>query len=167
LDPEVEVEYLLAAGRLDAAVERAKPVVAQPFLLIDALLQTARVRLRNGDRDAARAHALAAAAALPPFDRGDRTEEVATNSAVVNMGGSTDGQPSRNFGERSGDTQRRLHVIQLLAATGAVVEADALARMQLAGALRAVALSAAVAGRAGLRFDDQAPTLSVIEAQDL
>ncbi len=75
--------------------------------------------------------------------------------------------PKRNFGERSGDTGRRFQVIQLLAATGAASEADALARAQPTGGLRAVALSAAAAGRAGMRFDDQAPMLSEIDKNEL
>ena len=67
------------------------------------------------------------------------------------------------FRSRGGDTGRRVHLVQLLAAAGASDAADTLARRQPAGALRAVALSAAVAGRAGLRFDDQAPMLETID----
>lgn len=75
--------------------------------------------------------------------------------------------PGGNIGETSGNTRRRFQIIQMLAATGAAAQADALARKQQAGAMRAVALSAAAAGRAGMRFDEQAPMLSYIEANDL
>lgn len=83
------------------------------------------------------------------------------------MSSSNNEQARRNFGERSSDTGRRFEVIRLLTATGAVVEAERLARLQPEGALQAVALSAAVAGRAGLRFHDQAPSFSSISASDL
>ena len=164
---ELETEHLLSAGRLDAAITRARSEPGQPFLLVDALLQVGQVRFRDGDREAARAHALAAAEALPVFDRGDPVNPNEANSMVINMDAATSDQPGRNFGERPADTGRRLEVIRLLAATGAVREADALARKQLAGALRAVALSASVAGRAGMRFDDQAPTPDWIAVSDL
>lgn len=166
LDAELEVEHLLAAGRLDHAITRARQHYGQPFLLIDALLQAGEVRLRDGARDAARAYAIEAAAALRPCDRGDPVD-AKRSSVVMDMNAPVENKATRNFGERSGDTRRRFEVIRLLAATGAVTEADALARKQPAGGLRAVALSAAVAGRAGLRFDDQAPSLSGIEANDL
>lgn len=169
LDAELAVSHLLAAGRLDAAIVRAREESAQPFLLVDALLQVGRARLSRGERDLARAHAIEAGAALPPFDPGDPVvpRKATDVPVVVTLPSAGAGGPTRNFGERSGDTHRRFHVIQLLAATGAVAEADALARVQPAGGLRAVALSAAVAGRAGLRFDDQAPTLSEINKDDL
>ncbi|MEE2916918.1 MAG: hypothetical protein VYB32_07580, partial [Pseudomonadota bacterium] len=71
--------------------------------------------------------------------------------------------PPYRTDERSGDINRRFELTRLLAAAGDADAADTLARRQPAGALRAVALSAAVAGRAGLRFDDQAPMLETID----
>lgn len=163
---EVAVEHLLAAGRLDAAIARARSAREQPFLLVDAALQAGEARLVRSERDAARAYAVEAGRALPPFDRGDPApaREFATTSMTDT---STGNGPPRSFGEASGNTHRRLEVIRLLAATGAVDEADALARAQPAGGLRAVALSAAVAGRAGLHFGDQVPSLSGIALNDL
>lgn len=163
---EVAVEHLLAAGRLDAAVARARSAREQPFLLVDAALQAGEARLARGERDAARAHAVEAGRALPPFDRGDPVPAGGSTATLVTDLDADDG-PKRNFGERSGDTHRRFEVIRLLAATGAVDEADALARAQSAGGLRAVALSAAAAGRAGLRFGDQVPSLDGIDLNDL
>jgi tetratricopeptide (TPR) repeat protein len=171
LDAELAVQHLLAAGRFEAAIVLARQERTTPFLLIDTLLQIGTTRLQSGDRDAARAHAEEAAAVLPPFDPGDPIKPSNANRTEDSMArattdlASTD-LPQRSLGERSGDTGRRFEVIRLLAATGAVTEADALARKQQ-GPLLAVALSAAVAGRAGLRFDDQAPSLSVISATEL
>jgi len=166
LNDDLFVEYLLAAGRFDDAIVRAREEKTQPFLLIDTLLQVGRTRLHSGDPNAARVLAEEAAAVLPPFDPGDPIEPTDPNRNASSMTDPATNGPERNQGERSGDTRRRFEVIQLLAATGAVTEAEALARKQ-PGALRAVALSAAVAGRAGLRFDDQAPLLSTISAADL
>ena len=135
LDAETAVALSLTAGRADDALARARQETATPFLLVDTVLQIARQRLRAGDRATAQRLLNQAAAALPPY-RAD---------------------------ERGGDTGRRVHLVQLLAAAGASDAADTLARRQPAGALRAVALSAAVAGRAGLRFDDQAPMLETID----
>jgi hypothetical protein len=167
LDAEQEVQHRLAAGQLDAAIARARRERGAPFLLVDALLQAGMVRLRDGARDEARRHAMEAAAALPPFDPGDPVDKDAANSGVVVSNTSDETQARRNSGENSGDTGRRFEVIRLLAATGAIAEADAIARAQPAGGLRAVALSAAIAGRAGLRFDDQAPAPEWISASDL
>lgn len=135
LDAETAVALSLAAGRADAALARAHRETATPFLLIDTALQIGRDQLHAGDRAAARQLLSEAAAALPPY---------------------------RDH-ERLGDTGRRFHLVQLLAAADAAGAADTLARRQPAGALRAVALSAAVAGRAGLRVDDQAPELETID----
>lgn len=163
---EVAVGHLLAAGRLDAAIARARQARGQPFLLVDAALQAGEARLVRGERDTARAHAIEAGKALPPFDPDDPVPAGSSDTMLVVDLDADDG-PKRNFGERSGNTHRRFAVIRLLAATGAVDEADALARAQPAGGLRAVALSAAVAGRAGLRFGDQAPILSNIDQSEL
>lgn len=162
LDAELEIGYLLAAGRLDPAISRARRERRLPFLLVDALLQTAQVRLRNGNCSAAQALAIEAAAALPQFVP---TDPINPNDA--NPTEMSDTMPGGNIGETSGNTRRRFQIIQMLAATGAAAQADALARKQQAGAMRAVALSAAAAGRAGMRFDEQAPMLSYIEANDL
>lgn len=139
LDPELAVPHLLAAGRFDAAISSARSRRDMPFLLVDALLEVGETRLRAGDRVSAGRHGVAAADVLPAFNRS----------------------------ERSGDTGRRFRVIRLLAATGAIDRADRLARAQPPGALRAVALSAAAAGRIGIPFADQAPPLSAIDAGDL
>lgn len=138
-DAETAVEYLLAAGRFDMAIKRAEQAPDQPFLSIDALLQSGRATLQSGDRISARKMALRSGAALPAF----------------------------SGKERPGDTRRRFQVIQLLAATGAISEADSLARGQPAGAMRAIALSVAAAGRAGMRFDEQAPMLSEVDGRNL
>lgn len=173
MDAETEVAHLLAAGRLDAAVARARTDAKQPFLLVDAALEAGTARLLRGEHEAARALADEAGAALPPFDPGDPAPPVKPGDAMAGMSDAMtriSGEPSappRNFGERSGDTGRRFEVIRLLAAAGAADEANALARAQPAGALRAVALSAAVAGRSGIRFGDQEPSLEVISASDL
>ena len=165
LNAEMEVEYLLAAGRLDPAIARARRDTKLPFLLVDALLQTAHVKLREGRRDTARALMIEAGAALPDFVPADPADPKEDSSKVVLDSGPD--LPARRFGERPGDTERRFRVIQMLAATGAPTQADAIARKQPSGAMRAVALSAAVAGRAGIRFDEHAETLSSIQANDL
>jgi hypothetical protein len=167
LGADLEVEHLVAAGRLDAAIAYARRDLDQPFLLVDVLLQAAEVRVRQKDIERARILAIEAGSSLPPFDPGDPADPAPAGAFASFDMGPTDELPDRNFGERHGDTHRRFKVIQLLAAVGAVAEADALARAQPSGALRAVALSAAVAGRAGLRFDTQAPMLSVIDGGDL
>ncbi|WP_374944210.1 hypothetical protein [Sphingomonas sp.] len=165
LDAEVAVAMFLAAGRDGAAIARARAEPSKPFLLVDCLLQVGRAELHRGGRDAARGRAMEAAGALPLFDPGDPVRPQANDRVLVVTTG-PDATP-RNYGELEGNTGRRFEVIRLLAASGAIVEADALARAQLAGALRAVALSAAVAGRAGYRFDDQAPSLETIGKSDL
>lgn len=138
-DAETAVEYFLAAGQFDMAIQRAEQAPDRPFILVDALLQSARAKLRSGDVKIAREIATRAGAAIPAFS------------------------PA----ERPGDTGRRFQVIQLLAATGATSEADSLAHAQPAGAMRAVALSAAAAGRAGIRFDERAPMLSEVSRLNL
>jgi hypothetical protein len=135
LDAETHVALSLTAGRTADALDRARRERASPFLLIDTVLQVARQRLMVADPATARRLLGEAAAILPPY----RTDE------------------------RSGDINRRFELTRLLAAAGDADAADTLARRQPAGALRAVALSAAVAGRAGLRFDDQAPMLETID----
>ncbi|RKS91741.1 hypothetical protein DFR51_1308 [Sphingosinicella microcystinivorans] len=165
LDAQLYVEHLLSAGRFESAIERARQEKSDPFLLIKALLEVGRENFRRNDRTAARERALEAAAALPPFDPGDPMGPSDRGIYVIKV--DEPKRPPRNFGEVSGNTARRFEVIRLLAATGALTEADALARKQPDGALRAVALSAAVAGRAGIRFDDQAPVLSTISKEDL
>lgn len=186
LDAELEVEYLMIAGRHDAAIARARREPKDPFLRIKTLLEAGETRLRDGDRVKARAHAMEAASVLPPFDLGDRFDPAPVTATsdgrgaitvpesstldrpqviTVTIGRATGNEPKRNFGERSGDTSRRLEVIRLLAASGATTEADALARKQAAGGLRAVALSAAVAGRAGLSL--QWRSLNAISADDI
>ncbi|WP_375404085.1 hypothetical protein [uncultured Sphingomonas sp.] len=167
LEAETAVGFLLAAGRLDAAIVRARGVENQPFLLVSAALSAGEARLITGERDAARANAIEAGAALPEFDPGDSVSPVVSDGMSVMTSTNVVGGPSRNYGELSGNTHRRFEVVRLLAATGAVAEAIALAREQPAGALRAVALSAASAGLAGLRFGDQVPILSGIERSDL
>lgn len=165
LDAQLYVEHLLSAGRFESAIERARQEKSDPFLLIKALLEVGRENFRRNDRVAARERALEAAAALPSFDPGEPIGPSDTGIYVINV--DEPKRPPRNFGEVSGNTARRFEVIRLLAATGAVAEADALAREQQVGALRAVALSAAVAGCAGIRFDDHAPVLSTISKGDL
>lgn len=162
LDAELYVEHLLSAGRFESAIERARQEKSYPFLLIKALLEVGRENFRRQDQVAARGRALEAAAVLPPFNPG---EPIDPNDAHMNLDGTK--RTPRDFEEGSGNTARRFEVIRLLAATGAVAEAAALARKQPAGALRAVALSAAVAGRAGIRFDEYAPVLSTISKSDL
>lgn len=174
MDAETAVAHLLAAGRLDGAVARARGERKQPFLLVHAALQAGEARLLRGERAAAGDLAREAGAALPPFDPGSPAPPVKPSGAtthtmsdtMTSIGGDAS-EPPRNFGETSGNTAHRFEVIRLLAAAGAADKADALARAQSAGALRAVALSAAVAGRSGIRFGDQAPSLDVISASDL
>lgn len=164
-DASTAVEYLSAAGRREAALARALEVEEQPFMAIDVLIGLVRGKLAAGDRVGARASALQAAGLMPPFDPGQRP---ATTDGVVSFSMNASTLPAGyRAGERPGDTHRRFEVIRLLAAAGAIDEADALARKQQAGAMRAVALSVAAAGRAGIPVGDQAPSLSVIEASDL
>lgn len=174
MDAETAVEHLLAAGGLDAAVARARPERRRPFLLVGAALEAGTAHLLRGEREAARALAEEAGAALPPFDPGDPrpsvqpsgTTTLAISDAMTSVGGEAN-EPSRNFGEAPGDTRRRLEAIQLLAASGAPEKADALARAQPAGALRAVALSAAAAGRSGLFSGENRIAPEAISASDL
>lgn len=165
-DVRTDVEYLSAAGRADAALARAMDAKDKPFIAIDVLLGLVQSRLAAGNLDRARAYALQAAALMPTFDPGHRPSN-SVGSAGASMNAADLLAAGYRAGERPGDTDRRFQVIRLLAATGATNEADALARKQPAGAMRAVALSAAVAGRVGIPAGDQAPSLSVIEASDL
>lgn len=163
LNANLFVKYLLAAGRFDEAIVRARQERTTPFLLIDTLLNIGVIHLRSGDHGAAQALAKEAAAVLPPFDPGDPIQGGRSTDSMTDP---TPDYPVPKRGEREGYTRRRFELIQLLAATGATTEAEALARKQ-PGALRAVALSAVVAGAAGLRFDDKAPMLNTIDAGDL
>lgn len=164
-DVSTAVEYLSAAGRTDAALTRALEAEEQPFMAIEVLIGQVRGELAAGDRVRARASALQAAGLLPPFDPGYRP---ATTDRMVSISTSASTFPEGyRAAERPGDKHRRFEVIRLLAATGATDEADALARKQPAGSMRAIALSAAAAGRAGIPTGDQAPSLSVIEASNL
>lgn len=166
LPADEAVTSLLIAGRYDAAIARAEREKETPFLLVNALLQSATAMMHARDTAKALVYAKRAGAALPPFDPGDRPSPLPPQgeAMVVEMDGSEPGGPPRNYGEKSGDTARRFQVLQILAASGAPDEAERLARQQPAGAMRAVALSVAVAGSSGLRFDDQAPTINTIEA---
>jgi len=165
-DVRTEVEYLSAAGRADAALARAMEAKAEPFIAIDVLTGLVRSRLGAADFDRARAYGLQAATLLPPFDAGQRPA-VAVEAANASTSAVDLAAAGYRAGESPGDTHRRFEVIRLLAATGATDEADALARQQPKGAMRAVALSASVAGRVGIPAGDQAPSLSVIESSDL
>lgn len=164
---DLDVGHLLAAGRLDAAIARARQAPDTPFLLIGTVFEVASEMLRSGDRDAARGLAMEAAAALPPFDPGDKIDPNDANRDWEEFTESGEPRPVPNFGENAGETELRFRVIQLLAATGATAEAEAVARQQLPGAMQAIALSAVVAGMAGIRSDGQTPRLSVIDKHDI
>lgn len=160
---QLAVDHLLAAGRLDAAIERTR-AEREAWLKAKVFEQVARAHLSVGKREQARALALEAAAALPPFDPGDLIDPNEVNRPMTAISTT---MPTRNFGETGGATALRFQLVRMLAATGAVREADALARAQTPVALRAVALSAAVAGRAGIREDYDAPTLSTIDKSEM
>lgn len=166
LPADEAVASLLIAGRYDAAIARAEREKEAPFLLVDALLQSASAMMHGHEKAKALVYAKRAGAALPVFDPGDRPTLPSPSGEPVeiSMGADMRNGPRRNYGERPSDTARRFEVMRVLAAAGAPDEAERLARQQPAGAMRAVALSAAVAGRSGLRFDDQAPAIEVIEA---
>ena len=172
-DAETIVDLLLHAGRLDAAIARARLVKDAPFLRVRTLMDAAEARLARGEHDTARANAIEAAAALPTFDPGDpvvakpmpaATDGTTAGVTVTDMDAPG---PPQNFGEPDGLIGRRIELARLLAATGAWSEADALARRQPAGALRAVALSAAVAGRAGIRYGFDAPSIDLIGRSEM
>lgn len=164
LPADEAIASLLIAGRYDAAIARAEREKETPFLLVDALLQSASAMMRGQERAKALVYAKRAGAALPLFDPGDRPTPPSPPGEPVVASTDMPNGPPRNYGERPGDTARRFEVMRVLAAAGAPDEAERLARQQPAGAMRAVALSAAVAGRFGLRFDDQAPSIESIEA---
>lgn len=168
LDADTTTSYLLAAGRFDAAIDYVNKYQKSPFRKIRVLLRVGEVEAYSGNRVKALEHARAAASILPDFDPGDPyilpvymgVVENAAAPAAVDI-------PPHNYGENGGDTLARLEVIRLLAAAGAPQEADRLARQQRAGALRAVALSVAVAGRIGFKFGPQEQTIDAIQASDL
>lgn len=165
LPAEEAVGSLLIAGRYDSAIARASDETARPFLLVNALLSSATAMMHKQEAAKALVYARRAGAVLPQFDMGDRPLALPSSAegSMTSLDMSAPSGPKRNYGEVSGNTARRFEVIRVLSAAGAPDEAEQLARKQPAGAMRAVALSAAVAGRSGLRFDDQAPSIESIE----